>query len=148
MIIQALKVVLEETELAVKVKEALSAVSQLKDVTFGLAPGVVKVDGKFQVGLSIPFETQWTVAVLQAENKLGVRLAHMSVSFFGMNAATMSTQVMAALAQKLQGVPGLAVESNTILIDLAVLLATRGIRLEAPVRRVAILQGRAEIDVG
>ena len=148
MIIQALKVVLEEAELAAKVRDGLSAVNQLKDVTFGLAPGVVELAGKFQVGFSIPFATQWSVEVLPSGNKLGVRLAHVSVGFFGMSAETVSAQVMGALAQKLTGVAGVVVESDMILIEPALLLSEKGIRLEAPIKRVAVLQGRVEIEIG
>lgn len=147
MVIQALKIVLEEAELAAKVQAGLGAVGQLKEVTLGLLPGVVKVGGKFQVGFAIPFETQWTVEVLQSGLKLGVRLAHVSVGFFGMSAATVSQQVMGALAQKLQGVSGIAVENDVIVIEPAVLLAAKGVRLEAPVKRVDVLQGRVEIEV-
>jgi len=147
MIIQGLKVVLEEAELAAKVRAGLSTVQQLKDLTFSLAPGVVEVAGKFQVGFSIPFKTQWAVEVLQSGSKLGVRLAHVSVGFFGMNAETVSVQVMGALAQKLQGVAGVVVESDVIMIEPAVLLAKKGVRLAAPLKRVDLLQGRVEIEL-
>ena len=83
MIIQALKVVLEEAELAAKVQAGLGAVKQVKDVTFGLVPGAVKVGGKFQVGFSIPFETEWTVEVLEQGRRLAVRLAHVSAGMLG-----------------------------------------------------------------
>ncbi len=148
MIIQSLKVVLDEAELSAKLKDRLASVNQLRDATLGLAPGVIKIGGKFQVGLSIPFETQWRVDVAEQGSRLAVKLAAVSVGFFGMSAATVSAQVMSALAQKLQGVSGVAVENDTILIDPAVLLAANGIRLEASVRRVEVLQGRVEIDVG
>lgn len=147
MIIQALKVVLEEAELAAKVRDGLGAVGQLKEVTFGLLPGVVKVGGKFQVGFAIPFETQWTVEVMQSGSKLGVRLAHVSVGFFGMNAATVSQQVMGALAQKLQGVAGVVVADDVIVIEPAVLLAAKGVRLESPITRVDVVLGRIEIEL-
>lgn len=147
MIVQALKVVLEEAEIAAKVKEALGGVSQLKNVTFGLAPGVVKIGGQFQVGVSIPFDTQWSVEVLESGRKLGVKLSNVSVGFFGVGASTVSAQVMGALAQKLRGVPGVLVENDVIALDPAVLLAAKGVRLEAPVRRVAVMQGRVEVEV-
>ena len=147
MIIQALKVVLEEAELAAKVQEGLGAVKQLKDVTFGLVPGAVNVGGKFQVGFSIPFETRWTVDVLEEGRRLGVRLAHVSVGMIGMSAAMVSSQVMGALAQKLQGVSGARVENDRILLEPAVLLASKGIRLESPVKRIDVVQGRVEIEV-
>jgi hypothetical protein len=148
MIIQALKVVLEEAEVAARVRDALGGVSQLRDVTFGLAPGTVKIGGTFQVGLAVPFETQWSVEVLEAGRKLGVKLSNVSVGFFGMSAAAVSGQVMGALAQKLQGVPGAAVEGDVIVLEPAVLLAAKGIRLEAPVRRLAVLAGRVEVELG
>ena len=147
MIIQALKVVLDEAELAAKVRESLGAVSQLKDVTFGLAPGVIEVSGKFKVGISIPFATQWTVGVLKPGDKLLVRLTQVSVGFLGMSAETVSAQVMGALAQKLKGVAGVVVENDGIALEPSVLLAAKGIRLEAPVRRVEVLQGRVEIEI-
>jgi len=147
MIIQALKVVLEEAELASKVQEGLGAVKQLKDVTFGLVPGAVNVGGKFQVGLSIPFETRWTVDVLEEGRRLGVRLAHVSVGMIGMSAAMVTSQVMGALAQKLQGVSGVSVENDVILVEPALLLAAKGIRLDAPVKRLNVVQGRVEIEV-
>ena len=147
MIIQALKVVLEEAELASKVQEGLGAVKQLKDVTFGLVPGAVNVGGNFQVGFSIPFETRWTVDVLEEGRRLGVRLAHVSVGMIGMSAAMVTSQVMGALAQKLQGVSGVSVENDMILVEPALLLAARGIRLDAPVKRINVVQGRVEIEV-
>lgn len=147
MIIQALKVVLEEAELAAKVKEGLGAVKQLKDVTFGLAPGAVNVGGKFQVGFAIPFETQWSVEVLEQGRRLGVRLAQVSVGMIGMSAAMVTSQVMGALAQKLQGVAGVNVERDVIMLEPALLLATKGIRLEASVKRIDVMQGRVEIEV-
>jgi hypothetical protein len=148
MIVQALKVVLEEAEIAAKVKEALGGVSQLKEVTFGLAPGVVKIGGQFQVGVPIPFDTQWSVEVLASGRKLGVKLANVSVGFFGMSAAAVSGQVMGALAQKLRGVPGVAVEGEMIVLEPAALLAAKGVRLDAPVRRLTVLAGRVEVEVG
>ena len=147
MIIQVLKLVLEEADVAAWVQKGLGAVSQVKEVTFGLAPGVVKLGGKFQVGFPIPFETQWAIEVLQSGNKLGLRLSNVSVGFFGMNAATVSTQVMNALAQKFQGVSGVAVENDVIVIEPAVLLAAKGVRLDAPVKRIDVLQGRIEVEV-
>ena len=147
MIIQALKVVLEEAELAAKVQEGLGAVKQLKDVTFSLVTGAVKVGGKFQVGFSIPFETQWTIEVVDQGRTLGVRLAQVSVGMIGMSAAMVSSQVMGALAQKLQGVSGARVENDRILLEPAVLLASKGIRLESPVKRIDVVQGRVEIEV-
>jgi hypothetical protein len=147
MIVQALKVVLEEADVAQRFREGLGSVGQLKDLTCNLLPGAVKVAGKFQLGLAVPFETQWTVEVLEAGRRLGVRLAHVSVGFFGVNAASVSQQVMGALAQKLQGVSGVAVENDVILIEPSVLLASKGVRLEGPIRRFELLQGRAEIEV-
>lgn len=147
MIIQALKVVLEEAELAAKVQAGLGAVKQVKDVTFGLVPGAVKVGGKFQVGFSIPFETEWTVEVLEQGRRLAVRLAHVSAGMLGMSAAMVSSQVMGALAQKLTGMSGVAVESDVIMFEPSVLLAERGIRLDAAIKRIDVLQGRIEIEV-
>jgi len=147
MIIQALKVVLEEAELAAKVQEGLGAVKQLKDVAFGLVPGAVKVGGKFQVGFAIPFETRWSVDVLDQGRRLGVRLAQVSVGMIGMSAAMVTSQVMGALAQKLQGVPGVTVENDVIVLEPALLLAAKGIRLEARIKRVDVMQGRVEIEV-
>lgn len=148
MTIYALKVVLEADELAAKVQDVLGAVKQLKDVTIGLVPGAVNVGGKFQVGFSIPFETQWTVEVLEQGRRLGVRLAHVSVGMIGMSAAMVTSQIMGALAQKIQGVSGMTVESETIMLEPAVLLAAKGIRLDAPVKRIDVMQGRVEIEVG
>ena len=147
MIIQALKVVLEEAELAAKVQAGLGAVKQVKDVTFGLVPGAVKVGGKFQVGFSIPFETEWTVEVLEQGRRLAVRLAHISAGMLGMSAAMVSSQVMGALAQKLTGMSGVAVENDVIMFEPSVLLAERGIRLDAAIKRIDVLQGRIEIEV-
>ena len=148
MIIQALSVVLDEAEIAAKLRDGLAAAGQLKEVTFSLVPGTVKVGGKFQVGFAIPFETQWTVGVLEQGRKLSVRLAHVSVGMVGLSAAMVTSQIMSALAAKLQGVAGLAVESDVIALDPAVLLAAKGIRLEAPVRRVDVQQGRVVIEIG
>jgi hypothetical protein len=148
MIVQAVKVVLEESELAAQVRKGLGAVSQLKEMTFGLVPGAVIVGGKFQVGFAIPFETRWTVEVLEQGLRLGVRLSHVSVGMIGMSASMVSSQVMAALAQKLQGVPGVAVENDVIMLDPAVVLASKGIRLEAQVKRIDVQQGRVEVEAG
>ena len=148
MIVQSVKVVLEESELAAQVRTSLGAVSQLKEVTFGLVPGAVIVGGKFQLGFAIPFETQWTVEVLEQGLRLGVRLAHVSVGLIGMSASMVSSQVMAALAQKLQGVPGMAVENDAIMLDPAVVLASKGVRLEAQVKRISVLQGCVEVEAG
>jgi len=148
MIIQALKVVLEEAQIAARLKDGLAAANQLKDVTFSLVPGTVKVGGKFQVGFPIPFETQWTASVLERDRKLAVRLAHVSVGMIGLSASMVTSQVMNALSQKLQDVPGLVVENDTIILEPAVLLAAKGIRLDAPVRRVDVMQGRVEIEIG
>lgn len=147
MIIQALKVVVDEAEVAAKIRDGLGGVSQLKEITFGLAAGAVKIGGKFQVGFAIPFETQWGVEVLSPEGRLGVKLTNVTVGFFGVSADTVRAQVMAALAQKLQGTPGLSVENDVIVVDPALLLAGRGIRLGAPVRRVDVMPGRIEIEV-
>ncbi|HNX35417.1 MAG TPA: hypothetical protein PKM57_12360 [Kiritimatiellia bacterium] len=148
MIIQSLRVVLEEAQIAAKLKGGLAAANQLKDVTFSLMPGTVKVGGKFQVGFAIPFETHWTADVLDQGRRLGVRLSHVSVGMIGLSAAMVTSQVMNALSQKLQGVAGLSVENDTILLDPAVLLAAKGIRLDAPVRRIDVKQGSVEIEVG
>lgn len=148
MIIQALRIVLEEAEMAARLRDGLAAVNQLKEVTFSLVPGAVKVGGKFQVGFSIPFETQWTASVLGTGQKLAVRLAQVSVGMIGLSAAMVTSQVMSALSQKLQGVAGLVVENDTIMLDPAVLLAAKGIRLAAPVRRIDVMQGYVEIEIG
>jgi hypothetical protein len=147
MIIQALRVMVDEAEIAAKVKEGLGAVSQLKEVSFGLAKGIVKIGGKFQVGFAIPFETHWAVEVLQPDCRLGVRLANVSVGFFGVSADTVRAQVMGALSQKLQNASGVRVENDVIVVDPALLLAAKGIRLDAPVKRVDVMQGRVEIEV-
>lgn len=147
MIIQALSVVVDEADIAARLKEGLSSVSQLKDVTFSLAKGVVKIGGKFQVGFAIPFETHWSAEVLQPEGRLGVKLANVSVSFFGVSADTVRAQVMGALSQKLQNVAGVQVEGDLIVVDPVALLAARGVRLGAPVKRVDVLPGRVEIEV-
>ena len=147
MIIQALKVMLDEAEIAAKVKDGLGAVSQLRDVTLGLAQGVVKIGGKFQVGFAIPFETHWSVEVLPPASRLGVKLANVTVGFFGVSADTVRTQVMSALAQKFQGASGVCVENDVIVVDPALLLAGKGIRLDAPIKRVDVVPGRIEIEV-
>lgn len=147
MIIQGLKVVLEEADVAAWARNGLSAVNQVKDVTLGLAPGLAKLGGKFQVGFSIPFETHWSVEVLESGRKLGVRLAHVSVGFFGMNAETVSAQVMGALAKKCEGVSGVTVKDDVIVVEPAVLFAAKGVRLDAPIRRVEVKQGRVELEV-
>jgi len=147
MIIQGLKIVLEESDVATWVRSGLSAVDQVKELTFGLVPGIAKLGGKFQVGFSVPFETQWSVDVLESGRKLGVRLAHISIGFFGMNAETVSAQVMGALAKKIQNVAGMAVENDVIVIEPAVLLASKNIRLSAPIRRVEVKLGCVEIEV-
>lgn len=147
MIIQGLKLVLEESDVASRLRDGLGAVDQLKDMTFGLVPGAVKIGGRFQAGIAIPFETQWSVEVLDAGRKLGVKLAGVSVGFFGMNAAALSAQVMSALGKKLKDTSGVVVAGDTIVLDPGLLLAPRGVRLEAPIRRVEVLLGRVEIEV-
>lgn len=147
MIIQSLEIVLEEADVATWVRNGLSAVNQVKDLTFGLEPGIVRLGGKFQVGFSVPFETQWSVDVLESGRRLGVRLAHVSVGFLGMSAETVSAQVMGALAKKVQGVAGMAVENDIIMIEPAVLLASKGIRLNASIKRIEVKQGCVKIEV-
>lgn len=147
MIIQSLEIVLEEDDVAAWVRRGLSAVDQVKELTFGLEPGRVRLGGKFQVGFSVPFETQWSVDVLESGRKLGVRLAHVSVGFFGMSAETVSAQVMGALEKKMQGVAGMAVENDVIVIEPAVLLAAKGIRLNASIKRIEVKQGCVKIEV-
>ncbi len=147
MIIQALKVVVDEAEIAARVRDGLGGVSQLKDVTFGLADGVVKIGGKFQAGFAIPFETHWAVEVRQPDCRLGVKLSRVSVGFFGVSADTVRAQVISALAQKLQNASGVCVENDVIVVDPALLLAAKGIRLEAPVKRLDVVGGRVEIEV-
>lgn len=146
MIIQGLKLVLEETDVSAWMQRGLGAVNQVRDVTFSLVPGAAKLGGKFQVGFSVPFDTRWSVEVLPG-GKLGLKLSDLSVGFFGMSAATVRQQVMGALAQKLQGVAGVAVDDDVIVVDPAVVLLAKGIRLEAPVRRVDVKQGRLELEV-
>ncbi len=148
MVIQALKIVLTEREIAERLQVGLASAQQLKDVTLGLEPGSVKVGGKFQVGFSIPFETQWTASVMHEGRRLGVRLSAVSVGMLGMNKSMATTQIMGALAQKLQGVNGVAVEEDQILLDPVTLLSARGIHLDATVKRIDVLPGRLEIEVG
>lgn len=148
MVIQALKLVLAEGEIAEKLRLGLSSAQQLKDVTVGLEPGTVKLGGKFQVGFSIPFETQWTASVMHEGRRLGVRLSAVSVGMLGMNKSMATTQIMSALAQKLQGVSGVAVEEDLILLDPSTLLSASGIHLDAVVKRIDVLPGRVEIEVG
>ncbi len=147
MIIHGLKLVLEEADVARRIRDGLGAVGPIKDLTFGLVPGAVKIAGNFHVGFAVPFETQWTIDVFEDGRKLGVRLADVSVGFFGMNAATVRTHVMGALEQKLRDVSGVAVEDGVIVLDPALLLTAKGVHLASPVRRIEVKQGCVEIDV-
>jgi len=148
MFVRALHVVIEEAEIAARVRKALDGVGQIMDLTFACDAGVVKIGGKFQMGLSVPFATDWTAEALENGRKLGVRLAKVSVSLFGLSAANVSAQVMNVLAQKLRGVPGVEVRSDVLEIDPAALLADKGVRLEGRVRRIDVLPGRVEVEVG
>ncbi len=147
MIIRALNMAFAEADVAAKLRDGLGSVSQLRDMTFVLTDGGVKIGGKFHVGFAIPFETHWTLDVIRPDGRLSVKLANISVGFFGMSADTVRAQVMGALAQKLGGATGVSVENDAIMVDPAALLAAKGIRLEAPVRRVVVTAGHIEVEV-
>ncbi len=142
-----MNVVVEEGEVAAYVRQALGGVSQLKEVTVGLGDGTVTIGGAFQAGLAIPFESVWSAECLDSGRRVGVRLVSVSVRFFGLSSANLSAQVMAAVAQKFEGVPGVSLDGERILLDPQVLLASRGVRLEGAVRRIAVRPGRVEVEV-
>jgi len=147
MIVQGLKLVLEEADLSALLSNGLSAVNQVKELSVKFAPGCAKLSGKFQVGFAIPFETQWTAEVLDFGRKLGLRLSDVSVGFFGMNADAVRTQLMDALAKKLEGARGAAVDGDVIVVEPALLLAAKSVRLEAPIKRLTIQQGCVELEI-
>ncbi len=148
MVVQELKLVVEESDVVSRLRASLGEVNQVRDVNFALTPGLVRIGGKFQAGLTIPFDTQWSVDVLEGGQRLGVKLAGVSVGFFGMSAATVTEQVMGALAQRLKDVAGISVEGDSIMLDPDILLAEKGIRLGAPISRIEIKQGCVELEVG
>lgn len=148
MVVQKLMLVLEEADVVSRLRKGLDSVGQVRDVSFSLVPGLVRIGGKFQAGIPIPFDTQWSVDLQEGGRRLGVKLAGVSVGFFGLSAETVTSQIMGALAQRLQSVPGLAVEGDTLVLDPAVLLAEKGVRLGAEIRCVEVKQGCVEIEVG
>lgn len=148
MVVHQLRLVMEESDVVLRLRAGLDAVDRVKDVNFSLTPGLVRIGGNYQAGLSIPFDTQWSVKVSDDGWRLEVKLAGVSVGFFGVSAAMVASQVMAALAARLKDVSGVSVEDDVIVLDSAVLLIEKGIRLGAPLARVEIKQGCVEIEVG
>jgi len=58
MVVQELKLVVEESDVVSRLRASLGEVNQVRDVNFALTPGLVRIGGKFQAGLTIPFDTQ------------------------------------------------------------------------------------------
>jgi len=143
----ALDVFIPSVEAEARAKKLLAKISAVQDASVELVDSGVITRGNANLGLSVPFEARWQVAVC-ATNEVVITLEHLKASVFGMGGGAMTEMLMKQLAKKLEGVAGVRVEGNAIHADAAVVLKQQfNIELRGVLREVAITREGVKVRV-
>jgi hypothetical protein len=135
--IQALKVVITETDLNELAQKHLPDDQSLDDVQIRIAADGITLKGKYQLFINVSFETQWEVGV--QEGKLTARLAN--IRAMGMPGSIFKSAVLKLVGDAAKAEPWLAVEQELLIVDVDRALMTRGLRGKTNLTRVLCQAG-------
>ena len=118
---------------------------KVKDPQVVLKDGLLIFKCKASMGfIPMPVEAQIRLAPAKEGAALDVTLEKVSMAMMG--GAAGASALMGQLATAVAGKPGLAVNGNTLTVDLAVLAQLRQITLGGKLRDVAIVNGTLALD--
>ena len=147
MLIERLRLIVEEGEVAAWAARLLEGAEDLKDARVGFQPGNLIFEGRLRVPLAgdVPFRTVWTVE-MGGEGRVAVRLTQASA--FGWNGGSgfLTGLIMGKVGERLAGRPGCAVEGDRVLFDPALLLAGLPVDVRIRVASVSLEAGRFVLE--
>jgi hypothetical protein len=137
--IQALRIIATEADLNDLAAKLFPQKDNLRDVRINLVPQGVRVTGKYQTVIGIPFDTLWEVSI--SEGKIVARLAKLKAGALSLGLAR--GYVLDAIADAV-GIVELCDE--TLLFDLDALLCEKGMPLRTNLTSVRCDDGHLIIE--
>jgi len=138
MIINSLMLVVEVDDLQRIFSRITGDVDKIRDLRVEFLSDKIVVGGKLSIGLSIPFKTIWQARIMNEGRSAVLTLAGVSVAMVGMGDEMITSQVLSALAGKLNGYEAVRVDGKEIIVDLQPALEAHGITLNAELKRLEI----------
>jgi hypothetical protein len=139
--IQSLKLMVTENELNRLAAELLPKVERIRDLYVKVVPEGVAISGSYQSFIALRFETLWEVFV--HEGKIGARLTTVKTAGLPMSLLRgYLTRVIASATTLIE------VEGETLLFDLDLLLAAKGLPLRTNLTALRLSYGSLVIESG
>lgn len=149
MLIERLRLVVEEGEAAAWAARLLEGTEELKAPRVGFEPGALIFEGRLRVPLAgdVPFRTAWAVE-MGAEGRVAVRLTQASAFGWSGGSGFLTGLIMGKVRERLGRRPGCAVEGDCVLFDPALLLAGLPVDVRIRVASVSLEAGRFVLEAG
>lgn len=144
--IQALKLLIQDADLAGLVKEVLPDHDSIEDLQVRLTPEGVLLAGQYPTGFGfkVPFETVWQVT--PAGSIVETRLA--SVKVAGLPGNLLRGALMRMIRDTVEDHVGISVEEETIRIDVPAVAKANGANLQITFTAIRMSLGTAVVVVG
>jgi hypothetical protein len=143
--IQALKLFFTDADVAALAALALEDSEAIEDLQVRLTPEGVLVSGKYPTSFfKVSFETVWGVSAAGAE--IRVLLDAMRVA--GLPGNLLRGALMKTLRDRVEGIPGVRVEGETVIIHLPEAARGQGLELLVNFTVVRLSIGAAVVEAG
>jgi hypothetical protein len=142
--IHALRVSVSDGDLNGLVTRHLLEDLPVEELTFAVTEEGVVARGQYPMLISVSFETTWALGV--AGGKVSARLV--SLKTLGMPMGVLKSLVMGVVSGAAKKETWLAVEGDTVLVDLEGLAAREGFTLRCRLRSIQCRAGSLLIEAG
>jgi hypothetical protein len=142
--VQALRLVISDRDLDALVRHHATKNAPVTDLSLAILPDAVQVAGKYPTRiLKVPFEMSWVPTV---EGSL-IRMTLDEVRVVGLPGNMLRGGVLDAIRKAGANVVGVTVEGESVVLNLGLLLDSRGIELRASRLSIRCEAGRMTIEV-
>jgi hypothetical protein len=144
--IQSLKLFLTNADLCNLLLQNLPEQEGIEDLETRFTPQGVVVQARYYAGFGfrVPFETVWQVE--PAASALRIQLTKLNVG--GMPANLFQGTLLGMIRDAIANHPGLSMENDTLLVDIATLARSAGLELKICFTEVRLSIGTAVIEAG
>ncbi len=126
--------------------EQAEQLKQIKDPRIEFKQGKIAFKCKYTMGfMPVPVEAQIELSPACDGRALAIRLAKVSLAMMGGNSA--ATALLQQLAPHIAGKPGLALDGDTLTVDLKTLGQMRGIVVNGSLRTIAVCPGTLTLEL-
>ena len=145
MILHALHLTINDSDLTANLPKAFEQVKQIKDPELRFEQNSVVFAGKFLAGpLPVPFQAHCELKTADDGETLVVRLSKVKAAFFSGGGEA----IVSAIKQQMPAIDGVKAEGDSFYIRVTAIASQRGFGVTGKIKEIAVTPGKLTLNIG